>query len=233
MLTAAKPLRNLENALFASGGNGLFAEPGGRRLGRGERTQAAAPPGSGGQGAEPARSGGLCRRRRRVRATAPTRRCGATTPAVRKGRCRSAPQRRATSAAAIVSTPGKIARSGAPIWRCYTAATAIGPTPSPPITGASAISIIGSRRGGRLMARPRVSPPISIGWCTTAAFARRTRCGRRGEPTASPGDCAELGAWASVRGDGRYPLGASGATSAFHHRLDNAMRLAAQHAGGR
>jgi Transglycosylase SLT domain len=55
----------------------------------------------------------------------------------------------------------------------------------------------------------------------------------RAPRTASPGDCAELGAWASVRGDGRYPLGASGATSAFHHRLDNAMRLAAQHAGGR
>jgi transglycosylase-like protein with SLT domain len=49
----------------------------------------------------------------------------------------------------------------------------------------------------------------------------------------SLGDCADLGAWASVRGDGRYPLGGGGGSSAFHLRLDNAMRLAAQHAGGR
>ena len=46
----------------------------------------------------------------------------------------------------------------------------------------------------------------------------------------SRGDCADLGAWASVQGDGRYPLG--GGSSAFHLRLDKAMRLAAQHAGG-
>ena len=44
-------------------------------------------------------------------------------------------------------------------------------------------------------------------------------------------DCADLGAWASAGGDGRYLLGSR--TSAFHAHLDKAMRLAAQHAGGR
>ncbi len=43
-------------------------------------------------------------------------------------------------------------------------------------------------------------------------------------------DCADLGVWASARGEARSQFGSA---SGFHARLDQAMRLAARHAGGR
>ena len=148
MLAFVKPLRNLENALFASGGNRSFAEPGGRRLGLGERSQAAARRRSG-RGGSPldrvafAVDGAEFEPRRRPGDVArqPERSAGADAGQRRRGeRCR---RRRSLRHRA------KSRRSGAPIWRSCTGATEIGPTPSPPIIGASAISTPGSRRGGR------------------------------------------------------------------------------------
>lgn len=48
---------------------------------------------------------------------------------------------------------------------------------------------------------------------------------------AAPVNCADLGAWADDLGDGRTPRTAG--TEHFYSQLGKAMRLAAQHAGGR
>jgi Transglycosylase SLT domain len=62
------------------------------------------------------------------------------------------------------------------------------------------------------------------GLCDDAAPKQR-------EPSAAPTGCADLSAWGTALGSGRYLFGS--ATKHFYAQLDKAMRLAARQGGGR
>jgi hypothetical protein len=162
------------------------------------------------------------------RAMAPTRGCGAQTRSGHKDRCRSAWPQRSMSAAATGSMPSKIALWVAPIWRCSTADTEIGPTRSPPIIGGSAISNPGSRRVGPPMDPCRASRPIWTASCTTAACARASqrRQRARGGPHRPTAPLSGRGRKSS----GDLPNLSTVATKRFYTRLDNAMALAVRNA---
>ena len=111
----------------------------------------------------------------------------------------------------------KSRRSAAPIWRCSTTVTAIGPTRSPPIIGASAISTPGSRRGGR----PNGRRSGVVAYLGRVLHDSGICAGRPATPAAASGRFVSI---APISAPGRTPSAMPDTCSAAGRRVSRSAR---------